>query len=162
MNNYRITALASSCLLPLPVKPLAAPKSTWKVLCGHPGEGEVLFPLHLGGWGLEPPRRARTPVGASVLTCRSLAFGYWPFLMTVSPTHSDIQGRTLVGGVFPQRKLVHLLTNIFSAQNKKKTKNTYIFSLLFLIFSNAARRYVGPFYVNAREYPKGKMRIQYF
>ena len=101
------------------VKPLAVPKSTCKVLCGHSGKGEVLFPLHSGGWGLEPPRRALTPVGAFVLICCSLAFFYWPFLMTVSPTHSDIQGRTLVGGVFPQRKLVHLLTNIFSAPNKK-------------------------------------------
>ena len=44
-------------------------------------------------------------------------------------------------------------------QIKKIWKNTYLFFLLFLIFSNVARHYVGPFYVNAREYPKGKMRV---
>ena len=67
-----------------------------------------------------------------------------------------------MGGVFPQRKLVHLLTNILSAGNKRTKiwKNTYIFFLPFLIFSNEARCYVRPFYVNAQEYPKRKMRVK--
>lgn len=82
--------------------------------------------------------------------------------MTVSPTHSDIQGRTLVGGVFPHRKTSSFVNKYVQHPKKKKNwKNTYIFFLLFLIFSNVARHYVGPFYVNAREYPKGKMRVYF-
>lgn len=52
-------------------KPLAVPKSTCKVLCGHSGKSEVFFPLHSGGWGLEPPTQGSHSCGSF---CSNVSF----------------------------------------------------------------------------------------